>query len=199
MLHCHNLFHMDSGLARVVRYDSYKPTAEMAHLEHKDHHLHDPWYQKGSLQLASNLGEAKYRLSQTWNEIELRAESRRDEDWTAGGDLFYRRWSGNYLNFIAGGSVVNHETRAEVGFGYLLPMLVRTNVLIDHKGKLRVDLEKRFQWTSSVFSDVEFRWRQDTDLGSEVAVSLMYGPAWAWAVGLKLTDHSLGAGLQAQF
>ncbi|CAN5429834.1 hypothetical protein BH10BDE1_BH10BDE1_04960 [soil metagenome] len=199
MLHCHNLFHMETGMARVVRYDTFKPTAEMAHLDHMDHHLHDPWYGKGTLQLASNAGEARYRLSQTWNEFEVRAESRRDENWNGEADLFYRRWMGNYLSLIAGGAIVDHEARAEVGLGYILPMLVRTNVLIDHKGKLRIDLDKRFQWTGTVFSDVEYRWRQDTDLGNEVAVSLMYGRTWAWSGGLKLTDHSLGAGLQYQF
>lgn len=196
MLHCHNLYHMETGMARVVKYSTFAPSSEMQHL---DHHRHDAWYGKGSLQAASNLLEARYRLSQTWNEFEVRAESRRDEDWKAEGDFFYRRWSGNYLSFVGGGSTVHHETRAEIGVGYLLPMLIRSNFLVDHKGKLRVDLEKRFQWTSAIFTDVEYRWRQDSELGSEVTVSLMYGPGWDWSGGLKLTDHSLGAGLQFQF
>jgi CopA family copper-resistance protein len=199
MLHCHNLFHMESGMARVIKYMSFKPSAEMAHLDHLDHHLHDHWYQKGSLQLASNIVEGRYRISQTWNEFEIKGNSRKDERWTGEGDLFYRRWVDNYLSFVGGGSVVHGDTRAEIGVGYILPMLIRTNLLVDHKGKFRVDLEKHFQWTSSLFTEVEYTWRQDTDLGNEVAVSLMYGPSWAWAFGLRLTEHSLGAGLQYQF
>ena len=40
-----------------------------------------------------------------------------------------------YLNFIVGGSSVDHDYRGEVGLGYLLPMLIETKLLVDHKGK----------------------------------------------------------------
>lgn len=199
MLHCHNLFHMETGMARVVKYMSFVPPPEMAHLDHLDHHLHDHWYQKGSVALASNIVEGRYRLSQTWNEFEIKGNARKDEEWKGEGDLFYRRWVDNYLSFVGGASVVHEDARAELGVGYILPMLVRTDLLLDHKGKIRIDLEKRFQWTTGVFSEVEYTWRQDSALGNEVAVSLMYGPNWSWAAGLKLTEHSLGAGLQYLF
>lgn len=199
MLHCHNLYHMETGMARVVRYNTYKPTPEQAHLDHQDHHLHQHWYQTGSLQLATNIVEGSYRLSQTWNEFEIKGHARRGEDWAGEGDLFYRRWVDSYLNFIVGGSSVEHDHRGEIGVGYLLPMLVRTNLLVDHKGKLRVDLGKRFQWTSTLFTEAEYTWRQDRDLGSEGAVSLMYGKSWHWAGGVRYTGHSVGVGFQYQF
>ncbi len=199
MLHCHNLYHMETGMARVVRYDSFKMTPEQEHMDHQDHHLHDHWYQSGNLQAATNIFEGGYRLSQTWNELELRAHSRKDEGWKGEGDLFYHRWLNNYFNVVVGGASVDHDYRAEAGFGYLLPMLVRTNFLVDHKGKLRVDLAKRFQWTSAVFTEAEYTWRQDPDLDNEYALSLMYGNDWHWAAGLKYTGHSLGAGFQYLF
>jgi FtsP/CotA-like multicopper oxidase with cupredoxin domain len=204
MLHCHNLYHMHTGMARVVKYMSYQPRPDLAaHAGHDrdsgDPHDHDHWYQTGSLQAATNIFEGKYKLSQTWNEFDLRAESKKDEGWRGEGDLFFRRWQDNYLNFILGGTAVDHDERAVAGVGYLLPMLVRTNMLIDQKGKLRVDLEKRFQWTSSVFTDVEYRWRQNEDLESETSTSLMYGSDWHWSAGLKYTGHSLGAGFQFNF
>jgi FtsP/CotA-like multicopper oxidase with cupredoxin domain len=199
MLHCHNLYHMETGMARVVRYDSFKMTPEQAHLDHQDHHLHDHWYQTGSLQLATNIFEGAYRLSQTWNELEFRGHSRKDDEWAGEGDLFYRRWFGNYLSFILGGSAVDHDARGEIGVGYILPMLVHTNFLIDHKGKLRIDLNKRFQWTSSLFTDAEYTWRQDPILDNEYSVSLMYGNSWHWAAGLRYTGHSIGASFQYQF
>lgn len=199
MLHCHNLYHMKTGMARVVRYNNFKLAPEMAAHDQHDPHLHEHLYTHTQLKAASNHAEARFRLMRTWDEIEIKAETRKDEKWAGEGDLFYRRWVDNYLSFVGGGSVVHGDTRAELGVGYVLPMLIHTNLLIDHKGKLRVDLEKHFQWTSSVFSEVEYTWRQDGALGNEVSVSLMYGPSWAWAFGLKLTEHSLGAGLQYQF
>ncbi|WP_413560395.1 multicopper oxidase domain-containing protein [Bdellovibrio sp. HCB209] len=199
MLHCHNLYHMKSGMARVIKYESFKPSPEMAHWEHHDPHGHDHWYQTGSLQAATNVIEGKYKLMQTWNEFEVRAESRKDEDWHGEGDFFYRRWKDNYLNFVLGAAAVDDDYRGVVGVGYLLPLLVETNLLVDHKGKLRVDLEKRFQWISTVYSDIEYRWRQDEELDSELGVSLMYAKSWKWAAGIRYTGKSFGVGLQYQF
>lgn len=200
MLHCHNLYHMDSGMARVVRYNTYKPTPEQEHLDHQDHHRHDRWYQTGSLQAATNIVEGKFRLSQTWDEIELRGEAREeDHGWNGEGDLFYHRWVNNYLSFIVGGSSVVHEYRGEVGIGYILPMLIRTRLLVDHKGQLRLDLEKRFQWTAHLFTEAEYKWRQDPIFEDDYTVSLMYGNNWNWAGGLRYTGHSMGVGFQYQF
>ena len=199
MLHCHNLYHMETGMARVVRYDSFKMTPEQQHMDHQDHHLHDHWYKTGNLQLHTNILEAGLKLSQTWNEIELRGHSRKDEDWEGSWDLFSRRWQGNYLNWILGVSSVDHDYRAEAGVGYLLPMLIRTNLLVDHKGKLRADLTKRFQWTSTVFTEAEYTWRQDPGLDNEYAISLMYGNSWHFSGGFRYTGHSVGVGLQYQF
>lgn len=203
MLHCHNLYHMHSGMARVVKYLSYQPSVDLEHAGHhhdsQDPHDHDHWYQTGNLQAATNSVEGRYKLSQTWNEFQIRAESRKDDNWNGEGDLFYRRWHDNFLNFILGGTAVEHDNRGMIGLGYTLPLLIHTNVLVDHKGKLRVDLEKRFQWTSTIFTEAEYRWRQDEDLGSETALSLMYGKNWNWAGGLRYTDHSLGLGFQYNF
>jgi len=200
MLHCHNLYHMKTGMARVVRYMSYKPTPEMAKWDKQDPHLHDHWYSYGYLQAATNVAEGGFRLSQTWNEIEGRVEGRKEEDnWHGEADLFYRRWFNNFFNIIIGGASVEHDYRGMVGIGYLLPMLVETNLLVDQHGQLRVDLEKRFQWTSTVFSEVEYIWRQDPDLESDYVVSLMYGQSWHWSAGFKYTGDSVGVGFQYQF
>lgn len=199
MLHCHNLYHMKTGMARVIKYSSWNPRPEMAAMEKQDPHLHDHLYGTGQLSLATNHAEASMRLSQTWNEYTLRIESRKDDDWETEGDLFYRRWFDNYLNLIVGGSRVHEQDRGQLGVGYLLPMLIETQVLVDHKGQFRVDLEKRFQWTKTVFTEAEYTWRQDEDLGSETTISLMYQPQWHWSAGVKYTGKSFGVGFQYQF
>ena len=199
MLHCHNLYHMKTGMARVLKYMSFKPSPEIAHHEKHDPHLHDHWYQTGNLQAATNIVEGRYKLTQTWNEFEIKAESRKDDEWQGEGDAFYRRWFDRYTSFIAGGSAVHDDYRGQIGVGYILPMLIESNFLIDHKGKLRVNLEKRFQWTSNVFTEIEYTWRQDAHLGDEFAASLMYAKNWNWAGGIRYTNHSIGAGFQYQF
>jgi CopA family copper-resistance protein len=211
MLHCHNLYHLKTGMARVVKYMSYTPKPELAHLQKHDPHLHDHWYTYGMVEAATNHGQLYYRLSQTWNQYDLRIETRNtaganlafDEPWEVEADLFYRRWFNRFFSVIAGGTSFDRRGSAVIGFSYLLPMLIESEVLIDHRGKFRLEAEKRFQWTSTIFTDADFTWRPDQ--GSAIAhdfeyeISLMYGPSWSWAAGLMLTDNSIGAGIEFQF
>jgi FtsP/CotA-like multicopper oxidase with cupredoxin domain len=212
MLHCHNLFHMESGMARVVRYSNFQPTAEMAaHAEH-DHHLMNPWYTRGKAEVSSNHMEGSFRVSQSWNEFSARIEGTNvkgknfDYDfkkkWDHEGDLLYRRWLNNWANLIAGGTSYGERIHGVVGAGYFLPMMIETNLLINHEGQFRLDVLRKFQWTKTVVSELEFSWRPGDQHGeheAEVEVSLMYAPKWSWAAGLMLTNESLGAGLEYQF
>jgi hypothetical protein len=206
---------MKSGMGRLINYVSYEPRHEVSGLTHEemknDPHMHDEWYTYGLAEAASNHAQGYFRLSQTWNQLEARIEGRNtagknfsfSEPWEAEGDLFYRRWLGNYLNLVGGATLFGEEVSAIAGFSYRLPFLIESQLMINHHGKFRLDLEKKFQWTSKIFTDVDFTWRPDQphDLGkaAEWEISLMYGPNWNWAGGLMLTDESLGVGLQVQF
>ncbi len=211
MLHCHNLYHMKTGMARVVKYMSYTPKPELAAHQKHDPHLHDHWYFFGRAEAATNHAQAYLRFSQTWNELEARLETRNtagrnfsfDEPWEVEGDLFYRRWFNQFFSLTGGATRFDARYSAIAGIGYVLPFLIESELLVDHRGKFRLGAEKRFQWTSTVFSDADVTWRpgQAVELGEdlEFEVSLMYGPSWSWAAGLMLTDDSFGAGIELRF
>ncbi len=209
MLHCHNLYHMKTGMARVVRYNDFKLTPEMQKHDALDPHLHDHIYTYGMLEAASNHAQGQFKLMRTWDELDLRLETadvdgrnfRFGKDWETEGDLYYRRWFSRFFNVFGGGSLYHEEGYGTIGVGYILPMLIETAVSVNHEGKFRLDVEKRLQWTKNVFSDVEFSWRPDWGgkRDTEYEVSLMYGPAWNWAAGLMLTEKSAGVGAQIQF
>lgn len=209
MLHCHNLYHMKTGMARVIKYMSFKPSPEIEVHQKHDPHMHDHWYYTGSLEAATNRSQFSFMASQTWNEYLLKASSsntsKRSFDmsdrWTFEGDALYRRWMDNYFNIMGGGTLFQSRGYAVLGIGYLLPLLVHSEVFVNHQGKFRLDFGKRLQWTSTVFSDahVSFRpdWEENHD--SEFEFSLMYGPQWNWAAGFMFTNESAGAGLQVKF
>ncbi len=121
--------------------------------------------------------------------------------WDYEGDLFYRRWFNQFFNIIGGATSFGREYRATAGIGYKLPFLIESNLLVNHRGKFRLDLEKRFQWMKNIFTDVDFSWRpaQKGEHEAEFEVSLMYSPAWSLAVGLMVTNDSFGGGVQFQF
>jgi len=211
MLHCHNLYHMKNGMGRIVKYMSYTPRPEIVHIQHHDPHNHDHIYFYGMAEAATNHAQAYLRVSQTWNQLEARVESRNAagknfsfrEPWEVEGDLFYRRWFSQFFNIVGGASYFNESPRAVIGLSYMLPFIIETQTLIDHKGQFRFDIEKRFQWAKTIFSDIDLTWRpgQSGTIENplEFEISLMYSPSWSWAAGLMLTDHALGAGVQVQF
>lgn len=209
MLHCHNLYHMKTGMARVVRYNDFKLTPEMEKHDKHDPHLHEHIYTSGLVETATNHARAEFKLMRTWDELELKLESRSNSKknfavegrWDLEGDLLYRRWFGNFLNVKAGGTHYHEENFGMIGVGYILPMLIETQVFVNHEGKFRLDIEKRFQWTKNIFTDAEFTWRPnwEGETEGEFEVSLMYGPSWYWSAGLMLTNKSVGVGAQVQF
>ena len=209
MLHCHNLYHLKTGMARVVRYKDFKLTPEMQQNDRLDPHLANHFYTYSMVEAASNHAQAQFKLMRTWDELDLRVESSEIEgknfqfgkEWETEGDLLYRRWFSRWLNVFGGGTLYHEKGYGMFGVGYILPMLFETAVSVNHEGKFRFDVEKRFQWTRSVFTDAEFTWRPDWqgERDSEFEISLMYSPSWTWAAGLMLTEKSLGAGVQVQF
>lgn len=211
MLHCHNLYHLKTGMARVVKYLSFVPAKSVAAHQKHDPHLHDHTYYYGTLEAATHHAEGSLRASQTWNQYDLRVETRNaqgrnfrfNDQWELEGDLFYRRWTGRFLNFIGGATYFNENLRATLGIGYILPFLIEVQGFIDHTADIRLDVEKRFQWTKSIFTDADLTWRPkqsgDIEEPLEFEISLMYSPSWYWAAGLMLTEDTLGAGLEVQF
>jgi FtsP/CotA-like multicopper oxidase with cupredoxin domain len=201
MLHCHNLYHMKTGMARVVSYSSFKPRWEIENLRRHDPHLHDHIYHSGLLEAATNHAQATMRFTRTWDMIDARIEARDEhgegDKWDWEGDVFYRRYFSQFFNVLIGGSNVHEENHGAAGIGYTLPMLIETQLIVDHEGDLRLDLGKKLQWTRSVFSQVEVTFREK--MKTEYEVSLMYGPSWNWSGGLMLTEQRLGAGLEYRF
>jgi CopA family copper-resistance protein len=197
MLHCHNLYHLKTGMARVVKYSSFTPNKEIQHLQKHDPHLHDHIYYKGMLEASTNHSQAQLNLMNNWNEIELRTELRSDFGWQGEGDAFYKRWINKYTSLIAGGTIVQRYGAAVAGVGFKLPFILETHSLIDHEGRIRFDLNKRIHWTETIFTDADFTFRQKQP--SEFEITLMYQNNWSWSAGLMFTEHSAGVGGQYNF
>lgn len=199
MLHCHNLYHMKSGMGRVFKYATFTPRKDIQDLQKSDPHHHDHFYHTGLLEAATNHGKAQLKMSRTWDVFETKIETREEsqQHWEWEGDLFYRRYFSQFFNLILGGTHFSDTTRTVVGFGYVLPFLIETQVLLDHEGEWRLDVEKKIQWTERFVSHVDFTFRQNKK--TEFEISLMYAPNWHWATGLMLTEEKLGAGLEYRF
>ena len=65
MLHCHNLYHMKTGMARVIKYSSFKPSAEVAKSQSQDPHLNEHIYFDGEAAVSSKSASLDLRFSRT--------------------------------------------------------------------------------------------------------------------------------------
>lgn len=209
MLHCHNLYHLKTGMGRIVKYSTYTPSAELQALQHHDPHHHDHTYFHGRTTLASNHGEAYARLSQTWDQMDVRVETANPSGkhfdytgtWNYEADVFYHRWLDQNTNLIAGGTLFDEEASGVIGAAYRLPFLIDSTALVSHRGTFRVDLEKEVQWTSLVQSELGLRWRSGVAKSErlDADATLMLRPAWSWAAGLVYKDYRWSAAAEFYF
>jgi hypothetical protein len=217
MFHCHILYHMMSGMARVFRYedeDSASAPAEAHSLEphsletaatHNSlgEHHHDMSYVWGAATLQSNMSSGLLTWMNPKNDLLLAWEVgwERVENPQYEIDALYQRYFNMNFQAFAGYRFTNDEDaedRAVAGINYRLPLMVWANVSLDSEGDARLTISKRLQLTPrlGVFGQVFY------DTGTE----------WEWSAGADYTlsrstslslsyhsDYGLGAGVLIRF
>lgn len=222
MFHCHILYHMMSGMARVFRYEPetaapatvtpamHAGAAAGSSHDHSLHqsaglgeHSHDMAYVWGSASIQSHMSEGLLNWMNPKNDLLLGWEV----GW-AGVDtpqyeveaLYQRYFNANFQAFV-GARFTNDDDashRAVAGINYRLPLMTWATLSVDSEGDARLALAKRFQVTArlGVFGRVEY----DTNT------------RWEWSAGADytLTRHTslitqyhsefgLGAGVLIRF
>jgi hypothetical protein len=128
--HCHLLYHMKSGMARVVHYEGFTLDPQLAEVRPKLYK--DSWYFWGQADVLSNMTEGFLMLSNTRNiltaEWEVGWQEVDDTEWE--GIFTYDR----YINGV-------------FGFRYLLPLHLESRVWIDTDGGGRFNFGKSFELT----------------------------------------------------
>ena len=221
MFHCHILYHMMSGMARVFRYEDKagapahasqsSPTetlasAEKHSLRHSaglDEHSHDMSYIWGSASIQSHMSEGLITWMNPKNDLMLAWEVgwQRVDEPQYEIDFLYQRYFNMNFQAFAGYRLTNDadaKDRGLIGFNYRLPLMVWANVSLDTEGDARFTLAKRFQLTPrlGVWGEVFY----DT------------GTQWEWTAGADYTltrstsltlsyhsDYGLGAGVLFRF
>ncbi|MES2474449.1 MAG: multicopper oxidase domain-containing protein [Verrucomicrobiota bacterium] len=215
MFHCHILYHMMSGMARVFRYDDENgsptdrsnknnaPSSMPAHDASLGEHEHDLSYIWGAASLQSHMSEGLLTWMNPRNDLQLAWEvGWQDVDETQYEiDALYQRYINPNLQIFAGYRFTNDEhaeDRAMAGINYRLPLMLWSNLSLDSEGDARLTLAKRFQLTPR--------------LGVSGEVYYDTGTAWEWSAGADYTltrttsltatyhsEYGLGAGLLIRF
>ena len=206
MFHCHVLYHMMEGMARVVSYRQPGTAGKITGL-HMGEHAMPMVYAFSDFSFFSNRTEGNVRLQAGRDNLIL--------DWDFGWDgfgqnlrhesqLLYERYPSVNFGLLGGVRMSNRRNTPNVttsgvaGGWYRLPYLVTATGMLDTLGAGRLDLAKTFQISPRL--TLKTRSRYDTSELWEAAATLTY--TLTKSLSLAAGYHSSfgwGAGLGLRF
>ncbi len=201
LFHCHLLYHMHMGMARVFSYEEQGPD----HVPDLGEHDEDPLYFMASGSFQSHMGMGMAGLMNSRNDYYAMWDLHWDDDIPDVShyeiDLVWSRYLGPNLSTVLGARLTNEHGRRDRAFGgveYRLPYLIDSFAQVDSEGDFRFGLGKSLRMTDriSLFGAVEY------DTGSE----------WEWSAGAEYlltkqfsliseyhSEHGIGGGLSFRF
>jgi len=167
--HCHLLYHMESGMARVVHYQDF--TLDPATAAVRQRLYHDTFHLFGQVDVLSQMAQgalvyanARYIYSAEWRTGWRQVD---DVNWeiTPAYDYYLNRFASVFAGVNLEGTghrVEEHE--GIFGLRYRLPLNFASRVWVDTAGDFRfaaarrVDLTPRLAMFSEAEYDTELRW-----------------------------------------
>ncbi len=201
--HCHLLYHMKSGMARVVHYDGYDPGPEVAAIRQRL--FADHWYFSGRADILSNMREGRLALSNIRNILAVSWEAgwqRVDRlDWEV--TFTWGRYFNPFVSVFAGADMLGtgeriDKARGILGLHYLLPLTIESRAWLDSSGGARIALEKAFDLTPRIrfFGEIQYdthhHWEGKAGISYMASKRISLISQWH-------SEYGLGAGLRLWF
>jgi hypothetical protein len=161
--HCHLLYHMESGMARVVHYQDFTPDAATAAV--RQHLYHDPFHLYGQVDLLSQMAQGalvyantRHIFSAEWQAGWQRVD---DLEWevTPAYDYYLNRFASVFAGIDLEGAGDRFEKHEGIfGLRYLLPLNIASRVWVDTDGEFQFAVGKHLELTPrlAVFSEAEY-------------------------------------------
>ena len=193
--HCHNLYHMKNGMARVVRYEDRKPENELNAEFYKNLKTSgDPWYSYADMSFQSNMMAGELWSMNTRNTIKLHYDFDYENEYDI--EAFYERRITRFLGLYSG---VNMERDADgvnnrviAGINYTLPFLIESGMRYDSDGKFRFQLQSDYQLTARTNfdwnwnTDDEYRFRLKYEYNKKISVVINHDSDFDFGLGVEL-------------
>ena len=203
--HCHLLYHMMSGMARVVKYEGFTPDPATQSIRDELYKEASPVFFYGHADLLSNMTQGDMTVSSLLHIFSLEWEAGWDgvegADWEA--ELTYGRYFNRFTTVFAGvyaeGNDFTHEDeRLIAGIRYLLPGNFQSSAWIDSDGEARIKVMRELMLTPriGIFGDVEYdtreQWSYQAGLSYTLTKSLSATALWD-------SNYGVGAGFTFRF
>jgi hypothetical protein len=163
--HCHVLYHMMGGMARVISYDTPRDPRLKGFSLNKMLKEGNHYFNWGTAEVASHMTEINLRSSNIRNQFNLNMEYGYNQNMEA--EFTYERYLYDYFRVFAGVNVENEipesldeiSTTAIVGIRFLTPYLFNLDVRLDHKlrPEIRINREIMIFPRTSIFGVYEYQ------------------------------------------
>ncbi|MCB0507483.1 MAG: multicopper oxidase domain-containing protein [Bacteroidetes bacterium] len=176
--HCHILYHMMSGMARVVSYDTPKDPRMSKYPTSNLIKEADRYYAWSLLDVASNMTAYNFVASNIRNQFNVSAEYGWNKNLEA--EATYEYYLYDYFRVFGGVNMENKHrdnlnnisTTAVAGIRYLTPYLFNLDVRIDNKLRPQISLSREIMIfpRTSIFGmyeyQADFGWVNKLDAGN---------------------------------
>lgn len=200
--HCHLLYHMKAGMARLVHYESYAPQPEVQAI--RPNLYKESWYFQFNADFLSNMTEGFLKLSSTrhiftadwevgWQDVE-------ETDWESvvTWDYYLDRFKSVFIGaHNMGYNSEQEKTRGIFGLRYLLPLNIQSRTWIDTDLGLRITLDKEFMLTPhlALFGEAQYDthdlWEGEAGLSymvnGNVSLIAKWHSEYGWGGGLRVS------------
>ncbi len=175
IFHCHLLYHMALGMARVIHYEGDMPDADIApmHQQFMASMKDNAYFFWGNIDIGVTNNYLKMNRSNNRNAFILAADANWKGDYEidldyeryltqyfrvfggvdAGNELFLRKSSGDVSS-----NIDSKIIRPVIGIRYLLPFLIDSEVKLDSRGNVRFQLSGQQRLTRRLGFEFEGQW-----------------------------------------
>jgi FtsP/CotA-like multicopper oxidase with cupredoxin domain len=201
--HCHLLYHMMSGMARVVHYQEFAPDPATAAV--RPHLYHDEFGLFGQVDVLSQMTQGALVFANTRHifSTEWQAGWQRVDDVEWEVTPAYNYYLNRFASVFAGVDLEgagDHFDKHEGIFGlrYLLPFNITSRVWVDTAGEFRFAVGKHLELTPrlAVFSEAEYDTKEHWEIraGTSYLLTKHFSLIGQWH-----SQFGWGGGLRWQF
>jgi hypothetical protein len=189
--HCHILYHMMSGMARVFSYDTPRDQRlndyPLTNLTNEADHI----FTWGEITAASHMTELYATATNIRNQFAFRGEYGWNKNLEA--EFTYERYLNDYFRVFGGVNVENEgedsleeiNTTAIAGVRWLMPLLINSDFRIDSKLRPQVSFSTGFMIFPRLGIYGEYEYQMDFGWDGKLPEGQDFEEETTWQVGLE--------------
>ncbi len=189
--HCHILYHLVGGMARIFSYDTPRDPRLMGYPVSNLIHETNHWYSWGLADVASHLTDINLVSSNIRNQFNLNAEYGWNQNMEA--EFTYERYLYDYFTVFGGVNMENEQedkldeisTTAVAGFRWFTPYMFKLDVRIDNELRPRLAIGRELMLFPRLFVFGYYEYQMDFGWVNDLGTDTNFKHETVWRAGAE--------------